>query len=94
MEVHLVLYECLQLLYTTKRIFSELCVPLLIDFQWILCLLNTYPFFDLFLSMENAGDCFINFVLELVHRALQFVDRVIDLVSTLYDLAGVRKGVL
>ena len=69
LEVHLVLNECLQLLDTQKRILSQLCMPLLVDLQWIFGLLNSHPFLDLFLSIENAGDRLLNFVFELVHSA-------------------------
>ena len=67
LEVHFVLDKCLKLLHAIECIFSELRVPLLVHFQWIICLLYTYPFFNLFLSIENAGDCLIDFVLELFH---------------------------
>ena len=70
LEVHLVLDKCLQLFNAIESIFSELRVPLLVNFQWIISLLYTYPFFNLFLTIENAGACFIDFVLELLHNAL------------------------
>ena len=67
LEVHFVLDKCLQFFNAIECILSELCVPLLVHFQWIIGLFDSYPFFNLFLTIENAVDCFIDFVLELLH---------------------------